>query len=316
MTDTQSPLTQPTTDHALNSAPHNPELTSTPELPMLDDANAPTLVDTIRTSLETSQAKKDYALITGASSGIGEAFAHLLAAKKKPLILIAQNEAKLKSLSAELREKHGVDVRFIPTDLARSKSLPELPIKLKRMGINVDILINNAGFGKYEAESKIRYEDSLNMVNLNCRSVLALTKLFLPEMLARKKGAIINIASAAGFFPVPYMATYAATKAFVINFSEALAEEVKGKGVRIVCACPGATATNFQKRAGINASEHKDLMQLSDPSTVAEQTIEALKKGKTLVVVGKTSFITKYAPLFAPRNLLARFGKRLMNPKA
>jgi uncharacterized protein len=316
MSDTPSPLTQPTTDNALNEAPSNPILTSSREAPKLEEADAPALVDTIRTSLETTQTKKDYALITGASSGIGEAFARLLASKKKPLILIAQNEDKLKELSAELREKHDVDVRFIPTNLARSKTLPDLPGKLKRMGITIDILINNAGFGKYETESKIRYEDSLNMVNLNCRSVLALTKLFLPDMLARKKGAIINIASTAGFFPVPYMATYAATKAFVINFSEALAEEVKNKGVRVVCACPGATSTNFQKRAGINASEHRDLMQLSDPNTVAEQTIEALKQGKTVAIVGKTSFITKYAPLFAPRNLLARFGKRMMNPKA
>ncbi|MDF1496995.1 MAG: SDR family oxidoreductase [Patescibacteria group bacterium] len=316
MNDPQNPLTQPTTDHALNQAPVQPELAPAKEALKLKEETEPKMVDTLRTSLETTQVKKDYALITGASSGIGEAFARLLASKKKPLILIAQNEAKLKTLSAELREKHGVDVRFIPTDLARSKTLPDLPNKLKRMGINVDILINNAGFGKYEAESKIRYEDSLNMVNLNCRSLLALTKLFLPEMLDRKKGAIINIASTSGFFPVPYMATYAATKAFVINFSEALAEEVKNKGVRVLCACPGATSTNFQKRAGINASEHKDLMQLSDPNTVAEQTIEALKQGKTIVVVGKTSFITKYAPLFTPRNLLARFGKRLMNPKA
>jgi short-subunit dehydrogenase len=316
MTDTQNPLTQPTTKHALSESPSLPELTTVPQAPKLEEPDGPALVETIRTSLETSQVKKDYALITGASSGIGEAFARLLAAKKKPLILIAQNEEKLKELSAELREKHGVDVRFIPTNLARSKTLPDLPGKLKRMGIHIDILINNAGFGKYERESKIRYEDSLNMVNLNCRSLLALTKLFLPDMIARKKGAIINIASTSGFFPVPYMATYAATKAFVINFSEALAEEVKDNGIRVLCTCPGATSTNFQKRAGINASEHRDLMQLSDPNTVAEQTIEALKQGKTLVVVGKTSFITKYAPLFAPRNVLARFGKRLMNPKA
>ncbi|MBD3281619.1 SDR family NAD(P)-dependent oxidoreductase [Candidatus Uhrbacteria bacterium] len=312
-----SPLTQPATDHALASDPENRELPQTARTaPASDETNLPKMADTIRTSLEPTKVKKDYALITGASSGIGEAFARLFASKNKPLILIAQNEDKLKTLAAELREKHNVDVRFIASNLARSKTLPELPGKLKRMGITVDILVNNAGFGKYEAEHKIRYEDSLNMVNLNCRTLLGLTKLFLPEMLARKKGAIINIASAAGFFPVPYMATYAASKAFVINFSEALAEEVKDKGVRVVCACPGATSTNFQKRAGINASEHRDLMQLSDPFTVAEQTIEALKNGKVLAIVGKTSFITKYAPLFAPRNILARIGKRLMNPKA
>lgn len=312
----ESPLTQPTTDYALNQAPKQSMISHNNENPETENHNTPPMTDTIRTSLEAKNGKKDYALITGASSGIGEAFARLLASKNKPLVLIAQNEDKLKTLAAELRDKHNIDVRFIASDLARSKTLPELPGKLKRMGITIDILVNNAGFGKYKAEHKIRYEDSLNMVNLNCRTLLGLTKLFLPEMLTRKKGAIINIGSASGFFPVPYMATYAATKAFVISFSEALAEEVKDNGVRIVCACPGATSTNFQNRAGINASEHRNLMRLNDPFTVAEQTIEALKNGKTLVIIDNSSFLAKYALLFAPRNLLAKFGKRLMNRKA
>lgn len=303
-----SPLTQPTTDRALNPEDPKPQIAA--------QSQNPELVDTIRTSLETTQAKKDYALITGASSGIGEAFARLLASKKKPLILMAQNESKLKELSAELREQHGVDVRFIASNLARSKTLPELPNKLKRMGINVDILINNAGFGKYEAEEKISYEDSLNMVNLNCRTLLALTKLFLPEMIARKKGAIINIASLGGFAPVPYIATYTATKAFVISFSEALAEEVKGKGIRVLCSCPGAVSTNFQKKADINASEHQALKNLSDPNTVAEQTINALKQGKTLVIPGTNNLLYKYGPYFLPRFILKYIGKQSMNPKS
>ncbi len=303
MTNT-SPLLQPRTDNALSASP---------ELAKLDSAPAPLMVDTtIHTSLETSRDKKDYALITGASSGIGEAFARLLASKNKPLILLGTNEAKLKNLATELREKHKIDVRFISTDLARSKTLPELPKKLLKMNINIDILINNAGFGKYNAENKIRYEDSLNMINLNCRSLVALTKLFLPQMLARKKGAIINIASTAGFYPVPYMATYAATKAFVINFSEALSEEVKNQGVRIICSCPEAVATNFQRRAGINIAEQNNLNKLIDPSTVAEQTIEALKKGKTLLVLSQSSSINKLASTIAPRAILNRYGKRLL----
>ncbi len=303
MTDT-SPLVQPRSDNAL---------TGSPELIKLDAAPVPPMVDTtIRTSLETTQGKKDYALITGASSGIGEAFARLLASKNKPLILIGTNEVKLKNISAELREKHKVDVRFIPTDLARSKTLPELPVKLKKMGINVDILVNSAGFGKYDAEHKIRYEDSLNMINLNCRSLVALTKLFLPEMLAHKKGAIINIGSTSGFYPVPYMATYSATKAFVINFSQALSEEVKDQGIRVICSCPEAVATNFQRRAGLNIAEQTNLNKLIDPSTVAEQTIEALKKGKTLLVLNQSSPINKLAPTIAPRAILNRYGKQLL----
>ncbi|MHB8831240.1 MAG: SDR family NAD(P)-dependent oxidoreductase [Patescibacteria group bacterium] len=282
MTDQNLSLVQPTTDHAIQATPEQPKLAAAPK-----------------------EAKKDYALITGASSGIGEAFAKVLAAKKKPLILIGKNEAKLKTLAEELRAREGIDVRFLPIDLARSKELPLLPGKLQNMGITVDVLINNAGFGKYGQESEIRYEDDLNMVNLNCRAVLALTKLFLPSMLARRKGAIINVASTAGFFPWPTMTTYAATKAFVISYSQGLAEELKGKGVKVLCTCPGPVATSFQERAGLKVDPN-DYKRYSDPQTIVEKTLEALKSNKSLVIVGNSTSWTKWALKLLPRSLFIK----------
>ncbi|MDD5438322.1 MAG: SDR family oxidoreductase [Patescibacteria group bacterium] len=257
------------------------------------------------TENSASEPKKNYALITGASSGIGQAFAKVLASKKKPLILIGRDEQKLKALSEELRSREGIDVRFLPIDLARSKELPLLPGKLQNMGITIDVLVNNAGFGKFGREEEVRYEDALNMVNLNCRALLALTKLFLPEMVRRHKGAIINVASTAGFAPWPDMATYAATKAFVISYSESLAEELKSTGVKIVCTCPGPVATAFQERAGmkVDLNEYKNY---ADPQTIVEETLGALKSNKTLVITGRSTGKTKWALRFLPRSLVSK----------
>ena len=303
--DTPTPLVQPTTDHALNQANPAPEIQAAPETAKLASP-IPTLKPQGTRDEVQGTGKKNYALITGASSGIGEAFAHVLAAKKKPLILMGRDDAKLKKLAEELRGKEGIDVRTLAIDLARSKELPLLPGKLANMGIKVDILINNAGFGKYGDETAISYEDSLNMVNLNCRAVLAMTKLFLPEMIRSHKGAIINIASTGGFAPWPKMATYAATKAFVISFTEALAEEMKGTGVRILCACPGPVSTRFQARAGMKL-EPTDHDRMSDPQTIAEQSLAALKANKTLAIVGHSTGWTKLALNLLPKPWFDKF---------
>lgn len=301
MTDNTSPLVQPTTDHALKAADPKPELQAGPANTLLPQKNTPTLS-------QAETPKKDYALITGASSGLGLAFARILASKKKPLILVGKDEHKLKQISYELKDKEGIDVRFLPIDLARSKDLPNLPDKLQRMGIKVDVLINNAGFGKHGTETQIRYEDALNMINLNCRATLAMTKLFLPDMLARKKGAIINIADTAGFIPVPKLATYAATKAFVINYTEALAEELNRTGVKALCVCPSPMSTSFFTKADLNTSTYQHLQQLTDPESVVEQALEALKTGKTLIVAGKPSFWMKMAPTLMTRSWLRKIG--------
>lgn len=257
-------------------------------------------------------AKKDYALITGASSGIGEAFARALSAKKKPLILTGRDESRLKRLAEELRGRDAIDVRFLTIDLARSKDLPQLPGKLERMGIHIDVLVNCAGFGKHGQETDISYEDSLNMVNLNNRALLALTKLFLPDMLKRKRGGIINVAAVAGLFPVPFMATYAATKAFVVSYSQALAEEVGPSGVRVLCTCPSPTATKFYQTAGINPAKFSVLSKLSDPQTIAEDTLKAFKQGKTFAIVGEKSFWSNFVPKMIPRSILLKYGSAFM----
>lgn len=301
MTDNTSPLVQPTTDHALEPAVPKPELPAA-EPNILLEYNNKSAEDRI------SVPKKDYALITGASSGLGLTFARILASKKKPLILIGKDEHKLKQISHELKDKEGIDVRFLPIDLARSKDLPSLPGKLKLMGLKVDILINNAGFGKHGTEIQIRYEDALNMINLNCRATLAMTKLFLPGLLKQKKGAIINIADTSGFIPVPKMAAYAATKAFIINYTEALAQEVAGLGIKVLCVCPSPMSTSFFSKADINTSAHQHLQQLTDPESVVEQALTALKTGKTLIVAGQPSFWMKMAPTLMTRSWLRKIG--------
>ena len=305
MINNDSPLVQPTTDHSLKSQAPEQSLSASPAPILIPGSQSSTLS-------EPGKPKKDYALITGASSGIGEAFARELAKKKKPLVLVARNEEKLKKLAAELREKEGIDVRFLPIDLARSKEIPFLPEKLKRMGINVDVLINCAGFGKMGTEANISYEDALNMVNLNCRAVLSMTKIFLPDMIKHKKGGIINIAAIAGLFPTPYMATYSASKAFVITYSQALAEELKRSGVRVLCVCPGPTATSFYDRAGINTSKYPSLQKLNDPQTIAEKALAAFRNGKTFEIVDKTSIWNRYLPKLIPRNLLLKHGSALL----
>ena len=315
MSDSPAPLVQPTTDYALNETKPAPEIQAAPETAKLASP-IPTLEPQGTRDEVQGTGKKDYALITGASSGIGQAFAQVLAAKKKPLILIGRREPQLKTLADELRQREGIDVRFLPIDLARSKELPLLPGKLKAMGFQIDVLVNCAGFGKYGNEEQVSYEDSLNMVNLNCRAVLALTKLFLPEMLRRKKGAIINVADMVGFFPVPNMATYAATKAFVISFTEALAQELKGTGVRIICSCPSPVASAFHARSNINPAKFKNLNPLSDPQTVAEQTLQALKDGETLVLTGKPTIWTRLMPKILPRSWLSSYGSALLHPQA
>lgn len=301
MTDNTSPLVQPTTDHALEPAEPKPELQAARPNTLLESANKPAIG-------EASAPKKDYALITGAASGLGLAFARILASKKKPLILVDKDEHQLKQVSYELKDKEGIDVRFLPIDLARSKDLPNLPDKLKLMGLKVDVLINNAGFGKHGPETQIRYEDALNMINLNCRATLAMTKLFLPGMIRQNKGAIINIADTAGFIPVPKLATYAATKAFIISYTEALAQELNSSGVKVLCVCPSPMSTSFFAKADINTSAHQHLQQLTDPESVVEQALEALKIGKTLIVAGKPSFWMKLAPTLMTRSWLRKIG--------
>jgi short-subunit dehydrogenase len=185
------------------------------------------------------------ALITGASSGIGEEFAHEMARRHTNLVLVARSRDKLEALSDELVEAHGVRVDVVTADLTEPDAPAHVFAAVDRLGIHVHALVNNAGFGTYGQFEIQDPETESREISLNVLALVQLTRLFAPAMLARREGLVINIASSAGFVPTPYMATYGATKAFVIRFSEALWAEFEGRGVQVKVLCPGYTRTGF-----------------------------------------------------------------------
>lgn len=307
-------MTEPTHVAPTETPVADPVTTEPVALPQSKAEDAPKLDAAFTLRSPDVSAKKTYALITGASSGLGAAFARLFAEKQKPLLLVAKDEARVKAFAAELRETYGGDVRFLALDLARSKTLPQLPEKLSRLGITVDVLVNAAGFAKYGSELQIAYEDALNIVNLNCRSLLALTKLFAPGMAQRGKGAIINVAATSAFAAVPYLAAYSASKAFVLHYSEAIAEELRPRGVRVLCVCPGPMETAFSEKAGIPASVASRMGTATDPAVIATQAIDALKKGRRILVPPSARLLERLAPTVVPRKLLASFGVPDLKP--
>lgn len=228
------------------------------------------------------------ALITGASSGIGEAFAHRLAAREGTnLILTARSEDKLKRLAKALSEKYGVSIHVFPGDLSHEDMPLQLYDQVRNKGLSVDLLINNAGFGKWGRFLAEDYKTYQEMLRLNINSLVGLTYLFIPEMLKKGNGGVINVASTAAFQPVPYIATYSASKAFVLSFSEALYGEYKNSGLTILALCPGYTSTNFFAEA------HADTSGLSfeTPEEVADAGINAFIKGRNYHISGTSNYI-------------------------
>jgi short-subunit dehydrogenase len=249
------------------------------------------------------------ALITGASSGIGEVFARRLAARGRNVLLVARSEEKLVTLCNELGRSNSIRAQYVTMDL----SLPESPARLYeeagKRGLIVDMLVNNAGFGSFGEFAKRDIDRELNMIDLNVKSLVDLTYRFLLPMRERKQGAIINVASTAGFQPVPFMATYAATKAFVLSFSEALWEENRRYGISILALCPGATETNFFEVA----HGHKPPGRASQsPEEVVDVALRALARGKGHVISGWTNRAMTEAERFTPRSLVTRLAGRMM----
>ncbi len=191
-----------------------------------------------------AERRRDVALITGASTGIGLDFARLMA-PRFDLIITARNQSRLDQIAQELQSQHGCTVHAIAADLATREAPEQLAAEINRRGISVDVLINNAGFGAYGFFHEIAPQTHLEMIQVNISALTHLTAILVPGMIARKRGRIMNVASTAGFQPGPLMAVYYATKAYVISFSEALANELKSSGVTVTCLCPGATATEF-----------------------------------------------------------------------
>ena len=250
------------------------------------------------------------ALITGASSGIGAAFARELAAKGVNLVLVARRLDRLNQLSTELSQKHGVKVAVVNLDLTADSSVPKLKTKVDELGLKVDLLINNAGFATSGDFEKEDLPQALNQIDLNVKALVALTHAFIPEMLSRKHCAVINVASTAAFQPVPTMAVYGATKAFVLSFSEALWAEFNSRGVRVLALCPGATDTEFFEVAGSKGTGSKR----ETPDEVARAAIAELsrKKMKPSIVSGARNKVISVLPRLVPRAFMSKLSQKAM----
>lgn len=248
-------------------------------------------------------------LITGASSGIGEAFARRLAGLGRNVLLVARSEEKLVTLCNELGRTNRIRAQYVALDLSKPDSPQRLFDEAEKRGLVVDMLINNAGFGSMGEFTKLDLARELNMVDLNIKALVELTYRFLIPMRARKQGAIINVASTAAFQPVPYMATYAATKAFVLSFSEALWEENRPHGVQVMALCPGVTDTNFFEAA----RGHKPPARAAQTADeVVETALRGLRSGKGHVVSGWTNLLMVEVERFVPRSLVVRIAGRMM----
>ena len=244
-------------------------------------------------------------LITGASSGIGEAFAKRLDQLGANLILTARSEDKLNILASSMN-----NAIVIPGDLSDKSFAKNLYDQIKSQNINVDILINNAGFGfsGFFLESSMdNYEE---MLNVNIYSLMNLSHLFLGDMVENKKGGIINISSLASYQAVPYFAVYAATKAFVTSFSLALYEEYSSKGVKVLGVCPGYTKTNFNKRAKVSSKKIPGYLMTSED--VVDQSLKAFEKGKYIIINGKINKFAKFISSILPTKLALRLSKNII----
>ena len=224
-----------------------------------------------------------YALVTGASGGIGYELAKLLAEDGKNLIIVARNKNGLEQVKTEIENEYGTRVKVLPKDLANPQAPLEIFSELEKEDISVDVLVNNAGFGLYGMFAETDLQKELEMIQVNIASTTCLTKLFLKKMLANKSGTILNVASSLGFFPVPLFPVYAASKAYVLHLSEALASELEGTGISVTCLCPPPTKTSFWADMKNSKSAR---MKMLDATIVAEAGYKAMKKGKVIATPG------------------------------
>ena len=242
-------------------------------------------------------------LITGASSGIGEAFARKLATQGHDLVLVARSEDKLIALCNELGRIQNIRAQYVAIDLTERDAPARLLAETVERNLEIDLLINNAGFGSMGDFAKLDLELELKMIDLNVRSLVELTHRFLQPMRERKRGSIINVASTAGFQGVPFMATYAATKAFVLSFSEALWEENRPYGIKVMALCPGVTDTNFFEASHMQRPPARTSQTVDE---VVDTALRALKRGKSSVISGWLNLFMVEAERLVPRALVLR----------
>jgi len=251
------------------------------------------------------------ALVTGASSGIGEVFARELARRGANLVLAARTQSKLDALADAIGSASGASVEVVAIDLAVPGAGPALVAELARRGLEIDALINNAGFGLF---ARLHEADPVRVaeeVQLNVGALTELTCALLPAMLSRDRGAIVNVASTAAFQPVPYMSVYGATKAYVLSFTEALWAETRDTGVRVTALCPGATDTAFFEHASDNASIGRRMA----PEDVVQAAFRALSRNRSSVIPGLGNRLLAGSTRLASRQTVARIAERTMRPR-
>lgn len=250
------------------------------------------------------------ALITGASSGIGLELARLFAQDKSRLVLVARSSDKLEQLADDLRRNQGVEALVVAKDLADAAAPQAIFDELKARAIDVDVVVNNAGFGSVGALAALPLQRQMDMIQVNVAALTHLTRLFLPGMIERSRGGILNVGSTAAFQPGPNMAVYYATKAYVLSLTEALAEELAGTGVKVTCLAPGPTATGFGADSGM---QHSFLFKLGtiDARTVARHGYQGFRKGRVVVIPGLSNRLGALSVRLAPRLVVRKIVKRL-----
>jgi len=249
-------------------------------------------------------------LITGASSGIGRELAHCFAGGGSDVVLVARRGDRLRELAQELTSRYNVKAHVLPKDLSLPDAAREIEDELRRAGIRVDVLVNNAGFGDWGTVSALELERQMKMVQVNVGAVTELTRRFLPGMIERRRGGILNVASAAAFQPGPLMSVYYATKAYVLHFSEGLAEELDGTGVSVTCLCPGPTITEF----GADAHMEGTLlfrMGGMPAARVARAGYDGYRAGRVIVVPGLRNKLSAFSVRTGPRSVVRKIVKLL-----
>ena len=255
------------------------------------------------------------ALITGSSNGIGYELAKVHAENGDNLVLVARSKSKLDELKKELEEKHKISVYTIGKDLSIPGAAREVYDEIKKNNISIDYLINNAGFGDFGLFAESDWTKQEQMINLNVTTLTHFTRLFLPEMINRGSGKILNLASTASFQPGPTMSVYFATKAFVLSFSEAVNNEVRENGITITALCPGATRSGFQAAASLQDSKMFEGNNFPTSREVAEYGYRAMMKGKAVAIHGFKNSILANSVRFAPRSLVVKAARKMQAKK-
>jgi len=259
-----------------------------------------------------SEIRGRWALVTGASSGLGADFARELAGHGCNVVLVARREEPMKAIAAALESGHGIATRVIAMDLADASAPEALAARLHDDGVEVDVLVNNAGFGVYGPFLEIPWERERQMIELDVVALVHMTKVFAAGMAARGTGWILQVASIGAFQPTPSYASYSAAKSFVLSFGEAIAHELRPKGVRVCTVCPGVTATEFLVVAGQKTTLYQRMMMMQSPAVV-RSAVKALLRGRTSVTPGIGNAVSAFSMRFTPRRLQAAIASAAMN---